>query len=70
MDRLRREDSELERRILILRYEDLCARPDLETRRLLDFCGLTDSEGRVAATAPEIAAPAESETGKEVIARV
>ncbi len=70
VDRLRREDSELERRILILRYEDLCARPDLETRRLLDFCGLTDSEGRVAATAPEIAAPAESETGKEVIARV
>ncbi|MGA8006246.1 MAG: sulfotransferase [Burkholderiales bacterium] len=70
VDRLRREYPELERRILVLRYEDLCARPDFEIRRLLEFCGLADSEGRVAAAAGEVAAPAESGHESEVVNRV
>lgn len=70
VDRLGREDPELERRILILRYEDLCARPGFESRRLLEFCDLADSGGRIAATAGEIAAPAESEHGRDEAIRV
>lgn len=70
VDRLRREDPELNRRILVLRYEDLCARPDIELRRLLDFCGLDDSEGRVAAMAGEVSAPAEPEQEGGDVTRV
>jgi hypothetical protein len=70
VETVRRENPELERRILILRYEELCARPDYEVQRLLDFCGLADGQGRVAAAAGEVAAPEESEPEKGGAKRV
>ena len=56
VDRLR-SDPEIAGRILVLRFEDFCAQPGASLRRLLDFCGLTDAAGRVAAAAGTVSAP-------------
>jgi hypothetical protein len=54
VDRLRSDP-----RIFVLRYEDFCARPAASARELLDFCGLADTSGRVAAAAATVSAPAD-----------
>jgi hypothetical protein len=54
VDRLRGDP-----RIFVLRFEDFCARPGESVRELLDFCGLTDASGRVAAAAASVSAPPE-----------
>lgn len=59
VDRLRGEASGIAQRILVLRFEDFCARPGATARQILDFCGLTDAAGRVAAAAAAVSAPAE-----------
>ena len=56
VDRLR-SDPGIAHRILVLRFEDFCAQPGAAVRRLLDFCGLTDAAGRVAAAAGTVSAP-------------
>lgn len=56
VDRLRR-DPALAGRLLVLRYEDACERPQALHRELLEFCGLSDAGGRVAAAAATLAAP-------------
>ncbi len=53
-----REDPALRERILVLRYEDACARPGEACRRLLEFCSLEDAGGAVAAAAAALSAPA------------
>jgi len=57
VDRLRA--GPLASRMMVLRYEDLCAQPLEKTRALLEFCSLTDAAGRVAAQAATVSAPAE-----------
>ena len=42
----------------MLRFEDFCARPGAAAREMLDFCGLGDAAGRVAAAAAAVSAPA------------
>jgi hypothetical protein len=46
-------------RIMVLRYEDFCARPLETARALLAFCGLADAAGRVAEQAAAVSAPPE-----------
>jgi hypothetical protein len=58
VERLRGKPA-LAERILVVRFETLCARPASTVRELLDFCGLTDASGRVAAAAASVSAPAE-----------
>jgi hypothetical protein len=70
VDRLRREDPDLERRILILRYEDLCAHPGDELRRVFDFCGLAAGGALVGAAASEVAAPEETQDQTEEAQKV
>ena len=52
-----RSDPALAGRILVLRYEDACARPQSLQRELLRFCALADTRGRVAAAAATLSAP-------------
>jgi hypothetical protein len=59
VDRLRGDPSGIGHRILVLRFEDFCARPGATACQVLDFCGLTDVAGRVAAAAAAVSAPAE-----------
>lgn len=56
VDRLR-GDPAIGGRILVLRFEDFCARPAAAAREMLDFCGLGDAAGRVAAAAAMVSAP-------------
>ena len=55
VDRLRSEH-----RVLVVRYEDACAAPQAVAQRLLEFCGLEDRDGRVAAAAATLSAPEKS----------
>ena len=55
VDRLR-GDAAIGSRILVLRFEDFCARPAATAREILDFCGLGDAAGRVAAAAAAVSA--------------
>jgi hypothetical protein len=55
VERLRR-DPALAGRIMVVRYEDACARPRALCRELLDFCGLADSAGKVTAAATTLSA--------------
>ena len=55
VERLRR-DPALAGRILVVRYEDACARPRERSEELLAFCGLTDCGGKVAAAAATLSA--------------
>jgi hypothetical protein len=57
VDRLRQKDEALANRILILRYEDLCACPAEKIEQLFAFTALDDSQGRVHAIAETLAAP-------------
>lgn len=57
VERLARH-PDLGARILVVRYEDACARPREQVQRLLHFCGLADPEGRAAAVAATLCAPA------------
>jgi hypothetical protein len=52
-----RGQSGLAGRILVVRYEDACARPQELVQQLLRFCALADPEGRVAAAAATLSAP-------------
>ncbi|HEV3009119.1 MAG TPA: sulfotransferase [Burkholderiales bacterium] len=56
VDRLR-SDAAIASRILVVRFEDFCAQPGATARRILEFCGLTDAAGRVAAAAGTVSAP-------------
>ena len=67
---LLRRDSALAARVRFVRYEDACARPRETLAELLDFCGLGDSQGRVAAAARSLAAPVERGTGEESVRAV
>lgn len=42
-------DEGLARRVMVLRYEDLCADPPGHMAQVLEHCALTDASGRVAA---------------------
>lgn len=53
---LRRHPA-LAARVRVVRYEDVCARPQETVSALLDFCRLNDSERRVAAAANALSAP-------------
>jgi hypothetical protein len=64
VDRLAR-GSDLGERILVVRYEDACARPHALVQQLLQFCGLADPSGRAAAAAATLSAPPEREDGDE-----
>ena len=48
-------------RVRVVRYEDACARPQDTLGQVVEFCGLADAGGRVAAVAATLAAPAEPE---------
>jgi hypothetical protein len=56
VERLRR-DPALAGRIMVVRYEDACARPQKLREELLEFCGLADTAGKVAAAAATLSAP-------------
>jgi hypothetical protein len=56
VDRVAR-GTRLGERILVVRYEDACARPQRLVQQLLGFCELTDPAGHVAAAAAALAAP-------------
>jgi len=55
VERLRRE-SALAGRVMVVRYEDACARPQELREELLEFCGLADAAGKVAAAAATLCA--------------
>jgi hypothetical protein len=57
VDRLQREHRALAQRILIVRYEDLCAFPAEKVQELLAFAALDDSQGRVRTMGETLAAP-------------
>jgi hypothetical protein len=61
VDRLRSDTSAIGSRILLLRFEDFCAWPRETAQRILEFCGLSDTAGRVAAAAATVSAPADRE---------
>jgi hypothetical protein len=56
VERLRRS-TPLGRRIIVVRYEDLCAEPEAMLRDLFQFCELTEDARAVLESLPEISAP-------------
>ena len=63
VDRLRREER-LGRRLRVVRYEDACAGGEAVSRELLEFCGLSDPDGRVRAAAAKLVAPPPEPVGE------
>ena len=62
VDRLRAEH-----RVMVVRYEDACAAPQALAKQLLEFCGLEDPGGRVAAAAATLCAPEKSQLPEKAI---
>jgi hypothetical protein len=54
-------------RILVVRYEDACAAPQQVRKQLLDFCGLEDPAGRVAAAAATLCAAERAKAVEESV---
>jgi hypothetical protein len=60
-----RTDPSLAPRVRVVRYEDACAHPRKTIAELLAFTGLEDGQGRVAAAAGALAAPAERPASRD-----
>jgi hypothetical protein len=60
---LSQADDALASRIMVLRYEDFCARPRAELRNAFDFCQLADGVESLFSNLSEISAPAAQKAG-------